>query len=65
MHSNREGIPILFQTGPYYSRQTEWGEMGAGFWGFRQVLTPPCCSRDCPTVASAPIGATCSRGECG
>ena len=34
MHSNREGIPILFQTGPYYGRQAEWGEMDAGFWGF-------------------------------
>jgi len=34
MHSNREGIPILFQAGAYYSRQVEWGGMDAGFWGF-------------------------------
>lgn len=34
MHSNREGIPIMFQTGSYYSRQIEWGEMDGGFWGF-------------------------------
>ena len=34
MHSNREGIPILFQAGSYYSRQIEWGDMDAGFWGF-------------------------------
>ena len=34
MHSNREGIPILFQAGSYYSRQIEWGEMDGGFWAF-------------------------------
>ena len=34
MHSNREGIPMLFQAGSYYSRQIEWGSMDAGFWGF-------------------------------
>ncbi len=34
MHSNREGIPVLYEAGPYYSRQIEWGDMDAGFWGF-------------------------------
>ena len=34
MHSNREGIPALYQSGSYYSRQIEWGDMDAGFWGF-------------------------------
>ncbi len=34
MHSAREGIPILFQAGPSYSRQIEWGDMDAGFWTF-------------------------------
>jgi hypothetical protein len=34
MHSNREGIPILFQAGAYSSRQIEWGNMDAGFWTF-------------------------------
>ena len=31
MHSNREGIPIIFQAGSYYSRQIEWGDMDGGF----------------------------------
>lgn len=34
MHSNREATPVKYQAGPYYSRQVEWGEMDAGFWGF-------------------------------
>jgi hypothetical protein len=34
MHSNKERIPILYQSGSYYSRQVEWGDMDAGFWGF-------------------------------
>jgi hypothetical protein len=34
MHGNREGIPLVFQSGSYYSRQIEWGEMDGGFWGF-------------------------------
>lgn len=34
MHSTREGIPIIFQAGPAYGRQVEWGEMDGGFWAF-------------------------------
>jgi hypothetical protein len=34
MHGKREEIPLVFEAGPYYSRQTEWGDMDAGFWGF-------------------------------
>ena len=34
MHSNREGVPIIFEAGPSYSRLTVWGEMDAGFWAF-------------------------------
>jgi hypothetical protein len=34
MHSSRENIPIVFQSGSSYSRFTEWGIMDAGFWGF-------------------------------
>jgi len=34
MHSNREGVPLVYQAGAYYSRQIEWGEMDGGFWGF-------------------------------
>jgi hypothetical protein len=34
MHGHREDIPIMYQAGPYYSRQIEWGDMDGGFWGF-------------------------------
>lgn len=34
MHGNKEGIPIVFDTGVYSCRQIEWGEMDAGFWAF-------------------------------
>ncbi len=34
MHSTREDIPIIFQAGPSYGRQVEWGEMDGGFWAF-------------------------------
>jgi len=34
MHGKREDIPLVFQSGSYYSRQIEWGDMDGGFWGF-------------------------------
>ena len=34
MHGNREEIPVVFQSGSSFSRQIEWGDMDAAFWGF-------------------------------
>ena len=34
MHGHREDIPKMYQAGPYYSHQIEWGDMDGGFWGF-------------------------------
>jgi len=34
MHGQREDIPLVYQSGSYYSRQIEWGDMDGGFWGF-------------------------------
>jgi hypothetical protein len=66
MHSNREGIPIIFQAGPSYLAVKLNGERWMeGFGLFQQGLTPPRYSPGCPTVVSVRIGATCSRAECG
>jgi hypothetical protein len=32
MHSNRENIPIVFQSGSSYMREIEWGDMDGNFW---------------------------------
>jgi hypothetical protein len=34
MHGKREDIPLVYQSGSYYSRQIEWGDMDGCFWGF-------------------------------
>jgi len=34
MHGKSKEIPIAFQSGPVYSRDTEWGEMNVAFEGF-------------------------------
>ncbi len=65
MHSNREGIPILFQADSYYSRQIEWGDMDAGFWGFPTGFDSSLLFQGLPNGCECPHGATCSRGECG
>ncbi len=64
MHSNKEGIPVLFQAGTYYSRQVEWGDMDAGFWAFPAGFDSTLLFKGLPNGASVPIGAICSRGEC-
>ena len=53
MHSNREGIPIMFQAGPAYSRQVEWGDMDAGFWAF------PAGFDSTPLFPGLPYGCEC------
>ena len=32
MHSNREDIPIVFQSGTSNMREIEWGDMDGNFW---------------------------------
>jgi hypothetical protein len=32
MHSNREDIPVAFQSGFMCIREIEWGEMDGDFW---------------------------------
>ena len=34
MHGNRVDIPVVFQSGPSYHRDVDWGGMSAAFWGF-------------------------------
>jgi hypothetical protein len=34
MHSNRENVPVVFQSGSVYSRDVEWGDMNVAFEGF-------------------------------
>jgi hypothetical protein len=34
MHGNRGDIPVVFQSGSFYSREIEWGDMKGAFWGF-------------------------------
>jgi len=34
MHGKRTEIPMAFQSGPIYSRDTEWGEINVAFEGF-------------------------------
>ncbi|MHB9031954.1 MAG: cupin domain-containing protein [Anaerolineae bacterium] len=31
MHSKKDNVPVSFQAGPDYSRNTEWGEMNVAF----------------------------------
>lgn len=34
MHASRNDIPVAFEAGTAYSRDTEWGEMNVAFEGF-------------------------------
>lgn len=61
MHSTREGIPIIFQAGPAYGRQVEWGDTDGALWAFPAGFDSTRCSQGCPTMARLLTGATCSR----
>ncbi len=34
MHGKRVDFPVVSQSGPFYFRGVEWGDMDAAFWGF-------------------------------
>ncbi len=53
MHSNLEGVPVVFQAGSSYGRQVEWGDMDGGFWAF------PAGFDSTPLFEGLPFGCEC------
>jgi hypothetical protein len=53
MHGSRADFPVVSQSGAFYAREVEWGDMNGAFWGF------PAGFDSAPLFKGMPKGCEC------
>jgi hypothetical protein len=53
-HCNREQMPLKAQSGSFYVREVEWGDMNGNFWGLPAGFDSASMFKDLPNGCECP-----------